>query len=223
MSGGTAATATVAGVSAGVTAGTVATVADAAFMGSIAAAGSAGLGSAAAGFSLASLGTYASLAGSAISGIGAISKMGAASQSAKYNAAIAGQNATIAAENAHRAGLAGEQQAAMKEQETRAKVGQIAANQAASGIDINKGSAPDVRSSAAQNGELDAITIRSNAAREAYGYQTQGTSYAGQAKLGKQEAGYDSTAGLIDAGSTLLGGIGDTGLKYKAYQNAGGL
>jgi hypothetical protein len=180
-------------------------------------------GLAAGGTSLATIGSYASLASSVIGGIGSLTKGMAGSQSAKYNAAIASQNASIAQQNAQRASMAGEQAAAMKERQTRANVGQIEANQAASGIDVNKGSAPDVRSSAAMNGELDAITIRSNAARDAYGYQTDSAKYTGEAALHRSEAGYDAMGGYIDTGTTILGGVGNAGLKYQAYQNAGGL
>lgn len=213
MSGGTAATAT-ATAAAAATAGTAVDI-------STTAAALAALGGGAS--TAASIGTYASLASSVIGGIGAIQQGRASSASAKYNSAIASNNATIATQNAQFAGEAGEAQAAMSEKKTRAEVGSIQNNQAASGINVNSGSAVDVRSSAAENGELDAITIRSNAARQAYGYQAQSTSENAQATLDKSQAGYDSTAGDISGATTFLGGAGNAGLNYEKYLQAGGL
>lgn len=159
------------------------------------------------------------IVGAIVSAAGQMQQAHAASQAAKYNAAVAQNNANIATQNAQMANAAGEQKAAMQEQKTRAEVGQITANQAASGIDVNKGSAVDVRSSAAENGELDAITIRSNAAREAYGYQTQSQGYNSQAELDKSSAKNDMTAGEIGAAGSFLGSAGKAGQGYTDYQN----
>lgn len=169
------------------------------------------------------IGTAASVGGAVIGGLGAISQAQSQAASAKYSSQVAAENATIANQNAQWAGQSGEQQAAMSEQKTRAEVGSIQANQAASGINVNTGSAVDVRSSAVENGELDAITIRSNAARQAYGYQTQSTSDVAQSTLDKSQAGYDSTAGDISGASTLIGGIGSASNNYTKYLQAGGM
>lgn len=61
-------------------------------------------------------------------------------------------------------------------------MGAIKAAEAAGNVDVNSGSAVDVQSSAAALGELNAITIRGNAAKEAYGYETQSTSFENQAQ-----------------------------------------
>lgn len=59
------------------------------------------------------------------------------------------------------------------------------ANYAASGIDPNIGSSVDVQASTAITGELDALTIRTNAANEAAGLRNQG---AAAKALGMQQA-----------------------------------
>ncbi len=53
---------------------------------------------------------------------------------------------------------------------------------------------------------LDAMTIRSNAARAAYGYQVESVSKAAESQLLKKQAKNDKIAGVIGAGSTVLGG-----------------
>lgn len=180
-------------------------------------------GAAEGGGTFAELGTIASIGSSLIGGVGSLISGNAKSESAKYNAAVAANNATIASQNATRAAQAGEAQAAMSQQKTRATVGAIKASQAASGIDVNQGSAVDVRSSAAELGELDAITIRSNAARTAYGYQTQSASDTAQSNLDKFTAENDETASEIGAGTTVLGGLGSASLNYGKFLNNGGM
>lgn len=165
---------------------------------------------------------YLTAASAVVSTVGALSSAAATARSAKYNAGLAAENAQIANQNATMAGAAGEQQAALAEQKTRATVGAIKAGQAGSGVDVNTGSAVDVQSSAAALGETDAINIRANAARQAYGYQTQATGYTAQQQLDKATADNAGVAGDITAGATLLGGFGQAGSKYSKYLMNGG-
>lgn len=146
------------------------------------------------------------VAGLAASALGSVASGRQQAASAKYNSQVATNNAAIVQQNATFAGEEGAANAAIEQQKTRATVGGIKAAQAANGIDVNSGSDVDVRSSAAELGELNAINIRSNAARSAYGQQTQASSDTAQAQLDKQEAGYDSEAGYLKAGTTLLSG-----------------
>lgn len=166
---------------------------------------------------LATAASYATIGSAVIGGIGAISQGQAASASANYNAQVAANNAKIAQQNATWAAQQGETQAATQEAKTRATVGAEKAAQAASGIDVNSGSAVDVRSSAAALGELNALTVRSNAARQAYGYQTQAASDTGQAALDKSQASSASEAGFLNAGTTVLGGLGSAASDYGKY------
>lgn len=141
----------------------------------------------------------------------------ATSASEKYNAQVAEQNAGIATQKAQWAAQEGEQNASLSEQQSRAKLGAITANQGASGVSVDSGSSADVRSSAQQAGMLDALTIRSNAAREAYGYQTQSTSDIGQSELDRSSAGNAQTGGAISAGGTILGGAARANDAFHSY------
>lgn len=184
------------------------------------AAGAAAGGTAAAGTGItaAEVGTAATLASGAVGAYGAIQSSDAQSKAAKFNAEVAGVNQQIANQNAEFAGAAGEQQAAQQEMKTRAEVGSIKANQAAGGVDVNSGSAVDVRSSAAALGELNAITIRSQAARTAYGYQNQAESYGAQQGLETSQAAAAQTAGAINAGTTALGSLGSASSNWANFQ-----
>lgn len=141
----------------------------------------------------------------------------AASNAANYNAALERNNAIIARNNKNLSSQEGTAATEAAQLETRAKVGAIKAQQGASGVDLNYGSAPDVRSSAAATGQLSAINIRANAARKAYGYEQQAVNDEAQAGLYDAQAVNEKRAGDMNASTTLLGGLSDAGMGWNEY------
>lgn len=168
-------------------------------------------------------GLGASLLGGGIAAYGAIKQGEAQADAAEYNAKVQEQNAQLAKRNAEIAGQSGEANAAIEQQKTRALVGEIRSNQAASGINVDTGSAVDVRSSAAELGQLNALSVRTQAVREAYGYTQQAASAESESKLNKYEAGEDRTAGWLTGAGTALGTLSSTGTKYYEWKKAGSL
>lgn len=212
---------------AGASAGTV--VADAALTDTVlATAGTAGTttATAAAGSSILPYLAYGGTALSAVGGvtgaIGAKQTADAQAEAAKYNAAVQAQNATQANANANIAAQSGEAQFGIQSQRGRANVGAILAEQGASGIDPYTGSARSVRQSASDLSQLNALTVRSNAIRTAYGYQTEGASEKGQSQVSSAEASNEKKAGDINAASTFLGGVGSATDKYSNWQLTSG-
>jgi hypothetical protein len=57
-------------------------------------------------------------------------------------------------------------------------------------------------------GEIDALNVRTNAYREAYGYKVQGTNQLASAKLDRMRADAAVKGGYLDAVGTILGGTG---------------
>ena len=80
----------------------------------------------------------------------------------------------------------------------------------------------DVRSSASELGELNALSVRSNAARTSYGYQVQAASDTAQGQLDTYQAGADASGADIAAGGTVLGGVGSAASNYAKFQLAAG-
>lgn len=142
----------------------------------------------------------------------------AAANMARYQAAVSSNNAVIAQRNAQLAAQEGNAAVEGKQMENRAKIGALKAQQAASGVDINYGSPVDVRSSAAETGQLNAINIRASAVRKAYGYQQAEQDYLSQAGMHEVEAQNARTAGDMNAATTLLGGLSDAGTGWSQYQ-----
>lgn len=163
----------------------------------------------------------ASVIGAGVTAYSAEASGAAQSKAASYQAQVALNNQQTANNNAAAATAAGaaqEQQNAMK---TRAEVGAQLAEQASSGLDVNSGSAVDVRKSTSMLGELSGLNIVNNAARQAYAYQTQSSNFGAQAQLDTMEASSATAAGNIGAAGSIISGLGSAGSMYSQFQQTG--
>ena len=178
----------------------------------------AGAGAATAGAStLGTIATVASLAGTGISALSSIRQGAASSSAANYNAQIAENNAKIATQNAAYTAGEGEQNVGAAGAKTRAVVGATLAGQGASGIDVNTGSDVDVRESEAMKGMMNTLDIRSQAVRQAYGLQNQALSDTAQSQLYKSRASSDKTDSIFSAGANILGGGVNAATTYQKF------
>lgn len=160
----------------------------------------------------------AGVLGGVAQGVGKLEEGAATSRAMGYKAQVAENNAKIAESNARSEIQAGETAAVNRGLRTRATVGQEKAVQGASGIDIGSGSAVDVRAGTAQTGMLDALTIRSNSAKQAYGQQVSAANDRTQAGLYKMQGEQAETAGALGAAGTLLSAASTVGGNWQKYQ-----
>lgn len=174
-----------------------------------------------AGAALAANATAISIGSSLLGGLSALQSSRAASASAGYNAKVAANNAAISTQNANFAGAEGQQNVAAEGAKTRAAIAATLANQGASGVDVNTGSSVDVRESEAKLGMLNSLNIRSDAARRAYGFQTEAASDMAQSRLLRSQQSSDKISGYINAASTVLGGAAKAS-KYSDWLGGGG-
>lgn len=158
------------------------------------------------------------LAGAGISAIGAISQGESQAAEARYQAQVARNNQTIAQQNANYALAAGSEATYQTGLQQRARAGAITTGLAASGLDVNTGSAAAVRQSQAEFGQQAEETTAQNAALTAYGYRTAATSFGAEAGLRQAEAPKDITAGFLTAAGGLLGSAG----KWAPFFDSGG-
>ena len=111
---------------------------------------------------------------------------------------------------------------AKEEASLRIKVAQLKGRQksalAASGVEIGDGSALDILGDTAALGELDALTIRSNAEREAYEQKVNASNLAANASMKRMGADNAIIAGNIGARTSLLSGAGSIASKWQSYQ-----
>lgn len=160
------------------------------------------------------------VAGGAIAAKSKMDSAGAQASNAAYQAQVAENNAKVADQNAALETQSGEIQATNYGLKTRAKVGATTAQQGASGVDLNTGSSVDVRAGESELGALDALTIRSNAARRAYGYTVAATGDRAQSGLLSTESSQIKEAAPWQAAASLLSTASSAGGKYASWQNA---
>ncbi|MFJ3117821.1 hypothetical protein ACIPI6_14900 [Pseudomonas protegens] len=116
-------------------------------------------------------------------------------------AAASEQNAAYANKAADDAIARGSFESDQQRLQTRAAIGSQRAGFAANGVDVNSGSAANIQDDTAALGELDALTIRNNAAREAWGYRTQAEQNLLAAKNAKSSARAGMFGSLLSAGA----------------------
>lgn len=148
------------------------------------------------------------------------------SGSAKYNASqyqaqVAENNARISQLNKEYELAAGKTSAENQMLKTGSMISSQKAGQAASGIDVNTGSAVDVRASTAELGALDASTIMNNAMKRAFGYDVQKASFQDEAALKHQTAAYQDTATNLDIASSLISGVSSVSDKWSKFKQVG--
>lgn len=141
----------------------------------------------------------------------------AAEAQGAYEGAALRQNASLADAQAADAISRGQVEESRYRLGTRQQIGSTRAGLAAQGVDLGSGSALDVQASEASIGELDALTIRNNAAREAWGFNVDALNFRQQAKLA-EFGGKQAAAGYrAQSVSTLLTGAANT---YGIYQSS---
>ncbi len=134
----------------------------------------------------------------------------------EYQASLLEQNATVAEQQAADAIARGAEEEAYHRAGVRKLIGAQRAAIGASGVDIGSGSALDVQLESARLGAIDEITIRNNAAREAWGYKVEAVNYRSQAILGKYAAKNQAQSlrnqswGTLLSGATSLAGMYST-------------
>lgn len=164
----------------------------------------------------------ASMAASAmaagVSAYGSVQQGKAQEKQADYQAAVGRNNAIIAERQATDAEERGAAAELSQRRQTAALAGKQRAGMAANGLDLSSGSPLDILGDTAQFGELDALTVRSNAAREAWGFRNQRdqfTSDAGATKIAGRNA---KSASYIGAGSSLLSSAGTVAGNWSTYK-----
>jgi len=136
-------------------------------------------------------------------------------EASESQAELADYNAAVADLQAKDAIARGAEEEARFRTQVKGAIGAQRAGLAASNVDVGFGSAVDVQADAAFLGELDALTIRTNAAREAWGYEVQAEDLRKRGEIARKEGVYFEAAGREaqsasrwGAASTVAGSAG---------------
>lgn len=160
--------------------------------------------------------------GSTIMGAaGQIQQGQAAAAAGRYNAQIAEMNAEMSERRAKDALERGKLDEQRKRQEVAKIKGQQVAAMAANGVDVTFGSPLDTLVDTAVLGEIDALTIRTNANREAYDFRVDAVNKRASGQLERMKADSALTGGYLGAAGTVLTGVGKGYAGYKGLTGYG--
>ena len=177
------------------------------------------------GISATTFAAYASLAvaaaGTAMSVVGTIQQSGAAAQAARYQAQVGENTKKIAEWQAKDATERGKIAEDRRRETTALQIGRQRAAMGSQGADVNDGTNVDILSDTAAAGEFDALTIRNNSEREAYGYKVSASNAAAGAELQRMRASSTEDSAWIGAGANLLAGASSVGDKWASYKKQG--
>lgn len=164
--------------------------------------------------SIAALGLVSTIAGGAMSASGAAAKGQADSQMYGYKAGLANLNAQINRQNADYAVASGGVNARRSGMNTGFTVANQKVAQAASGIDVNSGSAALTRESQREVGRMDQATIRTNAGREAQSFENRARGLDAEADLNLLAGRNAKTASNYTVAGSILGTAGSVSSKW---------
>lgn len=164
------------------------------------------------------MGIGAQAFGAGMSAMGAYNQASAQKATLGYEAAVAQNNATVSDYQAQQALLIGAQQEQQSRLQTAQMFGTQRASMAANGIDLGQGTATDILTTTKHMGEVDALTIRDNAARQAWAAKVQAQNYLNNAAADRASASAinPTIAGL----TSLIGGATGVAKSWYAGQSA---
>lgn len=163
--------------------------------------------------------SIAATIGSTVLGIGGQIAQGNENAAlANYQAQVAANNQILANRAAQDAKARGDIAAANAQTSANSLLGRQKTALAANGVNVNQGTALDIQGNTKAVSENEALTIRSNAAREAYRYETEGANYGNEEAVALSKAANDQSAIFGNALGTALTGGGSVADKwYKFY------
>jgi hypothetical protein len=148
----------------------------------------------------------ATIAGTVMNSVGQI-RQGRAQKGAAYSEAErAEKNAAYAELQARDATARGREEEGYLRQNVRQVIGQQRAGFAGQGVVVDQDTAGAVVADTAREGELDALRVRSNAAREALGFQVQAEDLRDQARIARKAGDNAMTAAKWGVANTIIGG-----------------
>jgi hypothetical protein len=143
------------------------------------------------------IGLGLAIGGTALNVIGKVKAGNAQDKAAKADAAV-GERRAIDVEEA------GQEEEARFRAGVRGLIGKQRVGFAAQGVEVSSGSAVDVQADAAYLGELDAIQIKNNAAREAWGIRQDAEQIRRSGSIAKSESRWGAATSILSTGSSLI-------------------
>lgn len=133
---------------------------------------------------------------------------------AEYNRKVSEINEAYTMAKSDDAIRRGEQEVEGHRSKVRQLVGSQKAGLAASGVDVSSGSAAQIVDQTEKLGELDAITLKNNAWREAYGYKVEAKNIRIQGMMGQATAATQARNTLVSGGINAVTTLGKSAYDF---------
>lgn len=144
------------------------------------------------------------VAGLVLGAAGGVQQANAQKANAEFQEEQAKENAKGAEAQAKYTEMQGQVEEDRQRQRTRAFMASQRAALASSGLDMSMGTPADLLGDTAALGEQDALTIRANAAREAWGYRSQSVDYLNQGSAARATGRNQATSTYLTTGANAL-------------------
>ncbi len=139
----------------------------------------------------------------------------------EYERELYARNAALAEAQAQDAIARGHEAELRLRRRVRQMIGSQRAALAAQGVEVNADTAADIQRETGFLGELDALTIRNNARREAFGFRVQAADLAARGELAQFAAANQAAALRTESLGTLLTGTAQTYGILRQYGGSG--
>ena len=169
----------------------------------------------------AAVSTATQVIGAGISAYGKYREMQAAKARSKYEAGVSKRNAGVAEMQAQDALKRGQAAEELQRKKTALIIGQQRAGFAGQGTEVGYGSPLDILGDTASAGELDALTIRTNAEREAWGYRNQQRQFLADEAISKSSAKSSAMDGVLGIGESMISGASQFSDKWASFRQQG--
>lgn len=170
--------------------------------------------------SMGAVGMGLQTAGAAWATLGAYNKSKADKRAYEYQAQVARNNAQLAEWEAQDAIMRGQTAEGNQRMKTAQYKSSQRATMAARGLALDEGSPLDILTTTEFIGERDALTIRDNAAKEAWALRERGKGFISDAQVFQARADSENPYGSA-IGTALTGG-GQVASSWYQYRKAGG-
>jgi len=158
----------------------------------------------------------ATVAATALGTYSAIQQGNAQARQADAQADIARRNQQLAEDQASAQRQTAYEDMIRKRQEVADLVSRQRANAGASGAQVDVGSWLDKNMDTREKGEADALALYQQGLDQAWNSEIQAWNYDHQASAYKKQADDAKSAGWLNAGSTILGGMNKVGSMFGA-------
>lgn len=161
------------------------------------------------------------IASLALTGLGGVQTARAQRAAGEAEARAAEQNARTAQQQADQARQIGNIEEERQLRRVRAALGSQRAALAANNLDINTGTALDLQAETAGFGAADALNLRANALRQAWGFEVEATNSRNRASAARANARNAMMGTLITTGASMFGTAYSGGMFGKSSAAGG--